>query len=72
MNNVEVADKMVEALKKFKIEFDNKDFVMIPHTDCEWYIKGLERLRMMERHLSNLQSRAYDITGQAEQDVQTV
>lgn len=60
MNNVEAADKMVNALKSFKIEFDGKPFVMIPHGDCDWYIKGLDRLRMIERNLLNLTSRAYD------------
>lgn len=60
MNNVEVADKMVHALMSFQKEFETKPFVMVPHRDCAWYIKGLERLRMVEKHLYNLTGRAYD------------
>lgn len=63
MNNVEIADKMVHALKSFRIEFDGKPFVMVPHADIDWYIKGLERLRMMERNLLNMTSKAYDAIG---------
>lgn len=60
MNNVQVADKMVEAMQDFQKEFDTKPFVLFAHDDIEWYLKGLKRLRMLERNLLNMTSRAYD------------
>lgn len=69
MNNVEVADKMVEALTMFQKEYKSKPFVMISHSDCDWYIKGLTRLRMMERHIMNLTSKGYDEPVATEQNV---
>lgn len=60
MNNVQVADKMAEMMEKYQKEFDSKPFVMFTHSDVLWYIKGLNRLRMLERNLLNLTSKAYD------------
>lgn len=59
-NNVAVVDKMVEAMEEFQKEFEAKPFVLFTHEDIKWYLKGLKRLRMLERNILNLTSMAYD------------
>lgn len=58
--NIEVADGLVKMLKSHQKSFTGKNYVPLSHVELNLVITAVNRLRMMERHLWNLGSPAYD------------